>query len=153
MPIETAAQSKTRVSTCLQEVVDTALRWIQELSRGPITAQVRGRHVTLIGQVDWAYQREAAEQTVRNVPGVESWENQITTVERTPLQNAEEPLRNAMFRDPQIDAEHVTVTVHGRRAVLTGQVKTLAEKRQAGLAAWISPGVVAIDNRLDVRPL
>lgn len=151
--MKTAAQTETRVSTWLQEAVDAELRWTPELTGAGVTGWVNDRHVTLTGEVEWAYQREAAEQTVRKLRGVRSWENQITTVEHTPLQNAEERLRNAMFRDPQIDAQHVIVTVVARRAVLTGQVRSLAEKRQAGLAAWVSPGVVEIDNRLDVRPL
>ncbi|WP_274616011.1 BON domain-containing protein [Nesterenkonia sp. YGD6] len=153
MSIQTSAQAETHVSTSLREVVESELRWISELREGNVTAWVEDRDVTLFGLVDWTYQSEAAERAVRNIPGVESVENQIATAARTPLQNAEERLRNAAFRDPRIDADHVVATITGQTAVLTGKVKSLAEKRQAGLAAWISPGVIEVDNRLDVCPL
>lgn len=153
MSIQTAAQTETRVSTTLQEVVQSELHWTPELSEGAVTAWVDDRHVTLTGEVDWTYQREAAERAVRQLLGIDSLENQIAIAVRTPLENAEERLRNAMFRDPQIDPEQVIVTITGNTAVLTGQVRSLAEKRQAGLAAWVSPGVIEIDNRLDVCPL
>ncbi|MGJ9404904.1 BON domain-containing protein [Nesterenkonia aurantiaca] len=132
--------------------VEAALTKSPSVPEG-IAAQVVDRNVTLTGQVDWTYQREAADQIVRSLPGVGSVENQITTVARTPLENAQERLNNARFRDPQIQPDHVVVTITGQTAVLTGYVRSLAEKRQAGLAAWIAPGVTAIENRLDIRPL
>ena len=153
MSIQTASQAETGVSISLQEVVESELRWSLKLPEGSVTAWIDHRHVTLCGEVDWTYQREAAEQIVWNLPGVDSLENHIAIASRTPLRNAEERLRNAMFRDPQINPDHVKVTITGQTAVLTGRVKSLAEKRQAGLAAWISPGVIEVDNRLDVHPL
>ncbi|PRZ15210.1 BON domain-containing protein [Nesterenkonia sandarakina] len=156
MSIQTASQARTqaetRVSTSLQELVESHLSWISGLDEGAVAAWIEDHHVTLTGEVCWTYQREAAEQAVRRLPGVGSVQNRIVVAARTSLRNAEARLRNAMFRDPQIDADLVHVTITGPTAVLTGQVKSLAEKRQAGLAAWISPGVIEVDNRLVVRP-
>ncbi|MGJ9371770.1 BON domain-containing protein [Nesterenkonia sp. CF4.4] len=152
MSIQTASQAETQVSTHFQELVESHLSWVSELGEGMVTAWIEDQHVTLTGEVDWTYQREAAEHAVRRLPCVGSVENRIAVTARTPLRNAEERLRNAMFRDPQIDADLVHVTVTGQTAVLSGQVKSLAEKRQAGLAAWISPGVLEVHNRLVVRP-
>lgn len=150
--MQTAAVAQTDTSALLTGAVEVELRRISELPEGSVTAKVHDRCVILQGEVDWIYQRDAAELAARRATGVESVQNLIATAARTPLRNAEERLRNACFRDPQIDADHVVVTITGRIAVLTGHVESLAEKRQAGLAAWISPGVTAIENRLEVRP-
>lgn len=152
MSIQTAGKADRRASNPLRDIVESELRWASELCDVDVTAGIEDRHVVLAGLVDWKYQRDAAEQLVRSIPGVDSLENQIDIAVRTPLRNAEERLRNARFRDPQIETRHISVTVCGKTAVLTGQVKSLAEKRQAGLAAWICPGVTEVDNRLDVRP-
>lgn len=165
-PMETA--TRTAIHTADVTVDLSALRHLTEvvvcraveaaLTESPcvpegVAVAVLDRRVTLTGQVEWTYQRETAEQIVRGLPGVGSVENQITTAARTPLENAQERLNNARFRDPQIEPDHVVVTVTGQTAVLTGYVRSLVEKRQAGLAAWIAPGVTAIENRLDIRPM
>lgn len=153
MSIQTADQAENLAHTSLRDTVESELRWAPELKDAEVIVWIEDRRVVLAGVVDWNYQREAAERLVRNLPGVESVRNQIGTAERTPLQNAEQRLKNATFRDPQIDPDQVVVTIAGQTAVLTGQVRSLAEKRQAGLAAWISPGVIAVDNRLNVCPM
>jgi osmotically-inducible protein OsmY len=35
---------------------------------------------------------------------------------------------------------------------LTGTVRSIAERRQAELAAWADPNVTAVDNQLRVAP-
>nr|WP_255727407.1 MULTISPECIES: BON domain-containing protein [unclassified Nesterenkonia] len=73
-------------------------------------------------------------------------------IDRTPAENAEQRLKNAMLRNPQLDARDVRVTILGDTAILTGHVTSLAQKKQAGLATWACPNVTRIDNRLAVRP-
>ena len=135
----------------LHRTVERALTWADAVPRG-VKSRVRHRHVTLTGEVDWHFQREAAELAVQDLPGVDSLDNQITLSCRTPVETAEQRLKSAMLRNPQLDARHVTVTILGSTAILTGHVRTLAEKKQAGLATWASPNVTRIDNRLAVRP-
>lgn len=107
--------------------------------------------MTLTGEVEWDFQRVAAQRVVADLRGVKSLENQIALAARTPAENAEQSLKNAMFRNPQIDASHVNVAIIDHVATLTGHVSSLAQKKQAGLATWACPDVTQIDNRLEVR--
>jgi osmotically-inducible protein OsmY len=54
-------------------------------------------------------------------------------------------------RNAQLDAHAITVTVTGGKVTLTGTVRSAAERVQAEQAAWASPHVTEIDNRIAVR--
>lgn len=128
-----------------------ALAWKIDVP-STVCAEVTGHAVTLSGEVRWNFQRVAAIRAIQYLPGVHSVDNQITLGARTPAAAAEERVTNALVRSAQIDAEHVTVSMTETKATLTGHVRSLAEKRQAGLATWSSPDVTEVDNRLVVQP-
>ena len=69
--------------------------------------------------MEWAYQREAAVHGVLNLPGVDSVQNRITITPRTPLRNAEQRLRNAMFRRlwPTLRTRAQRLALHQRGGV------------------------------------
>ncbi|WP_342357818.1 BON domain-containing protein [Nesterenkonia sp. AY15] len=135
----------------IRRTVERALTCDTAVPRA-VKSQVLNRHITLTGEVDWGFQREAAQLAVQDLCGVKSLDNQITLIDRTPAENAEQRLKNAMLRNPQLDARDVRVTILGDTAILTGHVTSLAQKKQAGLATWACPNVTRIDNRLAVRP-
>ncbi|MGJ9372583.1 BON domain-containing protein [Nesterenkonia sp. CF4.4] len=135
----------------IRRVVERALTWAPAVPSA-VKSQVRNRHITLTGEVDWDFQREAAQLAVEDLRGVRSLDNQITLSSRTRVETAEQRLEYAMLRNPRLDARSVTVTIVENTAILTGHVATLAEKKQAGLATWVCPEVTKIENRLAVRP-
>lgn len=117
-----------------------------------VTAEVRHRHVTLSGEVDWDFQRDAAAQAIQDLRGVASLDNQVQLIPGSAVVNSERRLRSAMLRNPQLDPRHVTVTILKGTAILTGHVNSLEEKKQAGLATGVCPDVTRVENRLLVRP-
>ena len=54
----------------------------------------------------------------------------------------------ALLRNAELEAQHVEVTVNGTEIRLTGHVSSWAAKHQAEFAAWCTPGVTHVDNRL-----
>lgn len=116
-----------------------------------VKAEIDGHDVTLTGQVRWDFQRQAATRAVQYLRGVYSVDNRIALTERPSAADAEERIKNALIRNAQLDANSITVTVSGNKVTLTGHVRSWAEKKQAGLAAWGSPHVTEIDNRIVVR--
>ena len=59
-----------RSDTVIAHAVVTALMWNTQVPKKQITASVTGGWVTLEGEVDWKFEKEAAERTVRYLTGV-----------------------------------------------------------------------------------
>ncbi len=51
-----------------------------------------------------------------------------------------------------MDARHITVTVSGNTATLTGTVGTWLQRDSAERAAANAPGIAHVDNRIAVQP-
>jgi osmotically-inducible protein OsmY len=60
-------------------------------------------------------------------------------------------VRGAILRDAVDDAKSISVDVEGTAVTLHGQVSSDAGKRQAERAAWSSPHVTEVANRITIR--
>ncbi|MEN2740323.1 BON domain-containing protein [Microbacterium sp. X-17] len=116
-----------------------------------VKATIDGHHITLTGHVAWDFQRHAAMRAVQYLRGVSSVTDLTTLTARASAADAETRIRDALTRNAQLDASTIDATVSGNKVVLTGQVRSWAEKRQAGEAAWASPHVTEVDNRIVVQ--
>jgi osmotically-inducible protein OsmY len=99
-----------------------AFRWNVEVPAERIQVKVANGWLTLEGEVDWYYHKEAAESAVRYLMGVKGVNNQIT------------------------------VETNGSRITLRGTVRSPAERRDAERAAWNAPGVTRVENDVHVSP-
>lgn len=116
-----------------------------------IKAEISEHTVTLTGQVRWDYERKAAQRAVQYLRGVFYVLNHITLTARPTAADAEQRIMNALRRSALVDAKRLNVVVTGNHAILTGNVSSWAEKEEAGRAAWSSPNVTDIENRIVVR--
>ncbi|MBI6545775.1 MAG: BON domain-containing protein [Cyanobacteria bacterium NC_groundwater_1444_Ag_S-0.65um_54_12] len=106
--------------------------------------------VKLEGDVDWSFQRMAAENAVRYLQGVRGISNLII-VKAQPLPGeVKQRIKAAFVRDARLDANNVMVEVSEHRITLRGTVRSYAEKNEAGRIAWSIPGVTAVDNLIAV---
>jgi osmotically-inducible protein OsmY len=127
-----------------------ALRWNLSVPDGRVKVSVEAGWVTLDGDVDWQYQRDAAETAVRYLAGVKGVSDFVGIKAPVSQVVVSADIEAALERSAEIDAENVGVRVDGHTVTLTGTVKSYAERREAERAAWAAPGVYTVDDRISV---
>jgi osmotically-inducible protein OsmY len=144
--------SSTRPDPEIARAAVDALKWNITVPQDRIKVKVEKGWVTLEGDVDWYFQKEAAERSVRYLTGVKGVTNLITVhVSPTPA-DVRQRIKEVLQRGAQFDAEHITVEVDGHTAILRGTVRSYAEMRDAERAARNAPGITDVRNELTVDP-
>ena len=128
-----------------------ALEW-HALSLDKVEVTVSKGWITLRGEVEWHFQKEAAERAVRNLSGVRGVTNLIVIKPQVhpTAEQMKKRIEAALLRSAETTAENIHVEVEGDKVILIGEVRSYAERREAERAAWSAPGVASVDNRLVV---
>jgi osmotically-inducible protein OsmY len=143
-----------RTDTDVAAAVTRALEWDAQVPIEKLDVTVSKGSVTLQGEVEWEYQRRAAERVVRNISGVRGVTNLVNVkprVEPSP-DELKRRIEAALVRSAETDAERITVEVQRGRVVLEGRVQSWAEHEEAEREAWSAPGVTTVENRVMVEP-
>lgn len=141
--------SLRRDDSDIAAAISHVLEWNVSIPR-EVTASVENAWATLEGEVDWAFQRNAAERAVREVTGVRGVTNLIRLKVRPLPRDIREQIQRTLQRSAQIDADHIAVTVADGMVTLTGTVRSWSERTEAEHAARAAGGVRSVDNRLQV---
>lgn len=115
-----------------------------------LSVKVEHGWVTLSGNVDWHYQREAARNDAGRVTGVIGISNLIE-VRRVPTAfDVKQRIVDAFKRAADTDAGAIDVVTDGSVVRLAGRVHSLHERQVAERAAWAAPGVTRIEDHITV---
>jgi osmotically-inducible protein OsmY len=129
-----------------------ALEWNASVPKDRIQASVSNGWVTLEGEVDWYYQKRAAEDAVDIIAGVRGVTNKINVKAlQARAEDVKEKIEAALRRNAEIDANNIEVRTTDGRVTLTGTVRSWVERQDAVNAAWSAPGVTNVDDQIRVH--
>jgi osmotically-inducible protein OsmY len=129
--------------------VRRALEWNVFVPDDRVRSSVTAGQVTLDGEVDNGTQREEAERAIRNLFGVRAVANriQIKAPAVSPHQ-VQRAIEDALERRADREAKRIGLDVHEGKVILTGIVRSWAERQSVVAAARGTPGVRVVDDRL-----
>ena len=126
------------------------LFWDVSVPRDGVQVKVEKGWVTLTGQVDWHYQKEAAELDIRGLSGVRGVSNQTSIKARPNAKDISESIRHALHRSWFFDPKTVFVTADGGKVRLTGTVNSWQDRQVAADTAWAAPGATDVVNDIAI---
>nr|WP_315598885.1 BON domain-containing protein [uncultured Cupriavidus sp.] len=131
--------------------VRNALQWYVQVPADDLQVEIEKGWVTLRGNVQWGFERKAAENAVSHVRGVVGVINLIRVVPKLVPEAIEGKIEAALRRHVEREARHITIKADAGVVTLEGTVDSLAERRAVAGAAWSAPGVSEVINNLRIR--
>jgi osmotically-inducible protein OsmY len=142
--------SSKRNDADIARSAENVLEWMTYLPKGSVKLKVEGGWITLSGEVDWEYQRQAALSGVRFLMGVTGISNQIAVKSKVSLSAVKSDIEAALKRRAKSDAQNISVKVQGGDVTLSGTVHSWSERELASDAAWGTPGVRKVVDNITV---
>jgi osmotically-inducible protein OsmY len=107
--------------------------------------------VTLTGEVEYWAQREAAEHAIQRLAGVLAIVNRITVRKRAvSAEEVQSAIEDALARLAEAEAHGIGVKVRDGKVILSGRVRSWAEKRAIREAASHAPGVQGVEDEVGI---
>jgi osmotically-inducible protein OsmY len=128
----------------------TALRWNFTVPKDRIRVMVTKGFLTLEGNVDWQYQKRAAEDAIRYQRGVRGISNQVVVKPHVYSGDVKAKIEAALKRSAEVDSKQVIVETSDGSVTLRGKVRSWAEHDDALIAAWAAPGVMKVVDHLSI---
>jgi len=143
----TAAQSDEDVASRAVSL----LKWTSSSPSHPIQVKVSKGWISLTGEVEWQFQRHAAENNLRDLIGVKGVSNLITVKPLATATDVVSGIENALKRDARFEADGIKVSVDNGKVRLEGRVHSWHERDAVERAAWAAPGVRAVEDHVSIN--
>jgi len=140
----------SRTDDQIENAVRTLLAWTATLPAG-INATVAGGWVTLEGTVGFHFQKQAAENAVRQLIGVIGVENKLVVATAEAAQDIKTAIGAAIRRRIDHPVE-IDVAYDDGTVTLRGTVQSSAERRAAEESARLALGVRKVIDEVRVQP-
>ncbi|HTA91335.1 MAG TPA: BON domain-containing protein [Polyangiaceae bacterium] len=131
--------------------VQNTLNW-DVLVPNAVTAVVQDGAVILEGQVDWNFEREAADRAIRFLTGIVAVRNLIALKPRgASAAEVKEKVEAALRRQATTDADSIHVDTSGGKVTLTGHASSWQAIEDAAHAAWAGHGVTQVIDQVKLQ--
>jgi len=127
------------------------LAWDLSVPKDKVKIKVDKGWITLTGDVNWYYQKHAAEMDVHKLLGVMGISNQIVIKPSAQASDVRKDIKAAFARNAGFEAENVAVSVDGGEVTLSGKVDSYYERTLASDTAWSAPGVTEVRDLITVN--
>jgi len=147
---QASANGRVRGDTEVAQAAVRALEWDVMVPNERIQVRVADGAVRLEGNVEWQYQKSAAEHAVRGLAGVRGIYNAIQVTRRAMPSDVKNRIEDALKRSAEVEARGIQIEALDGKVVLRGKVHSWTEREAAEAAAWAAPGVSNVEDRLTV---
>jgi osmotically-inducible protein OsmY len=136
----------------IAEAIKNALTWHSAVNEDKIKIKVDDGWVYLDGNVQWDYEKKAAENAIQNLVGIRGVTNRILVNAKAldPV-DIKKHITSAFVRSATIDSSAISIETSGARVILRGKVRSWMEKQDAENVAWSMPGVLEVDNQIEIN--
>ena len=145
LPFDTSRSDEDIAAAAIER-----LSWNVSVPKDSVVVRVEDGWVTLTGQVDYWYQKDAVEQDVRPLHGVLGVSNQTTIKPHVDTSNLSDDITHALHRSWFFNPDNVHVRADGGKVVLSGTVHSFDERQIAARTAWSAPGATSVVNDIAV---
>jgi osmotically-inducible protein OsmY len=141
------SQPKTADPEIAKRIADI-FDWSVAIPDERINVKVEHGWVTLSGDVDWHYQRDAAKNAAARINGVKGVTNLIDVKKAPSPGDVRDRIVSALKRAADVDASSISVLTDGGTVRLSGKVHSWYERQVAERAAWAAPGVYRVEDNI-----
>jgi osmotically-inducible protein OsmY len=119
---------------------------------GSVDVKVEDGFVTLTGTANWQYEREAAEVVAGSIGGARNVSNEIELVQPTSpdVSVVKERIASALGDKGAAESDQLRISASAGRVTISGSVRTWSQHDDAIAAAWATPGVTELEDRIAV---
>jgi osmotically-inducible protein OsmY len=142
--------SSLRTDSDIARAAVVALAWNVTVPKDAVQVKVDDGFVTLSGEVDWEFQRQAAVSAVRHLLGVRGVNNAVTLRVHVATKDVKSKIESALQRLAHRDTKAVSVEVLDGTVTLSGTTHSYLERDTIEAAAWNAAGVQRVIDRIVV---
>lgn len=128
-----------------------SLNWNWAIPNDKVKVKVEDGWVTLQGDLSNTYQKEEANNTIKNLVGVKGITNNISINPESINPARLQDINQALARNWSINSDDIDVNVMGNKVQLTGTVKSMYQREEAAKIVRNAPGVNSVENQLLVE--
>lgn len=143
-------ESVTRTDADIALSAKNILDWGSAFPYDTVKVMAEGGWITLTGQVDWQFQKQAAVDSIRYLLGLKGITNQIVIKKVAASSAIKSGVEAALTRSSRPNHQNLSVEVRDGEVTLTGNVHSFSERDAATHSAWNAPGVRDVIDKITV---